>query len=1062
MTMGSIVSIDTHETRAEDTSERARALRVTLAGGLALASILGIVAFSRDATLSAPVALVGALLAVIGHGFSLAPRVPARTRQLARLLAGSSMLALTATAALDLAQRSPDDFLLAALPALGLASLGLSSIASLLARRPRSICLAGVSATLAASVWLTLLVAELVRLRLVTEALSTKSSLLTILLLALASLLAHLVAVQSDHAAGRSPLRWAPWAALATGLLVTAVTVATLQRWQHAALADQARTEGLAAANQLGTLLDNRLARLRPTPEQPATVDDRDVPGLLWYGRTNPRERETLFVAPGVAHQDEELATLAQQAPGLAGPIDGAALLRIVLPDGRPGLLAEWWTPTGQIRAVIDPERFFAPVVRAATDRDVALTLYLNGDLLLGSGRGDPRAKPLTVRVPSNEVGFGVLRLRTQLGTARVQPLLSPLPLVVGAASLLATLTTALALAVGWRTAQANQRLRALSAELRDEIEERRTIERLLAEREAWLQLLLRQLPAVVWTVDRDLVFTSSEGAGLAHLGLRPGQVVGQTLFEYLGTSDPDHLVIRAHRLALAGEPQEYEFSWHDRCFRVRLEPLRDPDGRITGVIGIAFDSTDEVRTREQLERLATTDELTGIANRASLLAHLDHVARAGEPFAALLIDLDGFKAVNDTFGHLVGDALLREVAQRLRRSVRQDDLVGRLGGDEFLVLARVQDTEGARELANRILVALTHPFRIDGQTIHLGGSVGIAFCDGRPCDTTEILRAADLALYEAKRRGKGRVVLFSPELAEETTQLVILGEALRTACETGTIRFAAQAVIHLRTGRVAGVELVPEWSDPQHGTYRGEELAALAERTGVAELLALRGIQECLDWLREMPKRSLVVLRFPQRALLADEVVKILREPLDELARDQKRLWLDLPTSLLRMPRDRQALQAVSSEGVGILVRDPVLTPEGIEPVLSLPRAGIRIPRGFVRSFFVDPRAAVLTHALLRVTQDLSLLSLADDIDEFAVFVALTRSGCTYGVGPLFGGELARGRAIAAAHDEAHWSTLARDAATPAEAHPDGATEQVQANWQPAAESEYHRRRER
>jgi hypothetical protein len=98
----------------------------------------------------------------------------------------------------------------------------------------------------------------------------------------------------------------------------------------------------------------------------------------------------------------------------------------------------------------------------------------------------------------------------------------------------------------------------------------------------------------------------------------------------------------------------------------------------------------------------------------------------------------------------------------------------------------------------------------------------------------------------------------------------------------------------------------------------------------------------------------------------------------------------------------------------------------------------------------------------LLRVTGDLSLLSLADDIDEFAVFVALARSGCTYGVGPLFGGELARGRAIAAAHDEAHWSTLARDAATPAEAHPDGATEQVQANWQPAAESEYHRRRER
>ena len=1060
--MGSMVSIDAHETRAEGASERPLALRVTVAGALALVGMLGIALFSRHAMLSARIALVGALLAVIGHGFSLAPRVPANARQLARLLAGSSTLALTAAAALDLAQHPADVFLLTALPALGLASLGLSSVASLFAREPRSICLAGVSATLAASVWLTLLLAELVPLRLVTEALPTWSSPLTILLLTVASLLAHLAAVRSDHAVGRSTLRWAPRAALATGLLVTTVTVATLQRWQQAALADQVRTETLAAANQLGTLLDNRLARLRPTPEQRATVDDRDAPGLLWYGRTTPRAHETLFVAPGVEHLVEELATLAQQAPGLAGPTDGAALLRIILPDGRPGLLAQWWTPTGQIRALIDPERFFAPVVQAATDRDVALTLYLNGELLLRRGEGDPRTAPLTVRVPSQEVEFGVLRLRAQLGTGRVQPLLSPLPLVVGAAVLLATLATALALAVGWRTARANQRLRALSVELRDEIDERRTIERLLAEREARLRVLLRQLPAIVWTVDRDLVFTSSEGAGLAHLGLRPGQVVGQTLFEYFGTSDPDHPVIRAHRLALAGEPQEYEFAWHDRFFRVRLEPLRDPDGAITGVIGIAFDSTDEVRAREQLERLATTDELTSIANRSSLLAHLEHLASAGEPFAALLIDLDGFKAVNDTLGHLIGDAVLREVAQRLQRSVRQDDLVGRLGGDEFLVLARVRDKEGARELANRILVALTHPFRIDGQTIHLGGSIGIAFCDDQPCKTSELLGAADLALYEAKRRGKGRVVLFSPELAEEATQLVALGEALRAACESNAISFAAQAVIQLRTGRVAGIELIPEWSDPQHGTYRGEDLAALAERTGLADLLALRGIQESLDWLRELPKRSFVILRFPGRALLADEVLQTLREALDEVARERRQLWIDLPTSLLRSPRDRQALQAVSSEGVGILVRDPLLTPEGIEPVLSLPRAGIRIPRGFVSSFFADPRAAVLTRALLQVTQDLSLVSLADGIDQFATFVALARSGCTYGVGPLFGGELARVRAIAAAHDQAHWSALARDAATPAEAHPDGAPERVQANWQPAEESEYHRRQER
>ncbi|MFN3336550.1 MAG: diguanylate cyclase domain-containing protein, partial [Thermomicrobium sp.] len=589
------------------------------------------------------------------------------------------------------------------------------------------------------------------------------------------------------------------------------------------------------------------------------------------------------------------------------------------------------------------------------------------------------------------------------------------------------TLLLPAALAIVVREGATNQRLRQLSQQLREEIEERRTIERLLAEREARLQAVLRQLPAIVWTVDHDLVFISSEGSGLAQLGLRPGQVVGQTLFEYFGTEDPEYPPIRLHRLALTGEPQEYEFEWNGHVYRVRLEPLRDRSGGITGVIGIAFDITELVRTRQRLERMATTDSLTGLANRSAVIASLEQLIAARQAFAALLLDLDGFKAVNDTLGHAAGDVLLREVATRLTHTVRRDDIVGRLGGDEFLIIAPLCDRDGARELAARILVALSHPYRIDGETVLLGASIGVVLCTpDQLCEASRVLRNADLALYSAKRRGKGRIVFFHPELAEETPQEFALTQALREAIEREAITFRGLPIVHLRRGDVVGLELFPSWTDPQGKQRQGADLAGLATRAGVDIILAQRAISEALAWLRELPERWFIVLAFPSAALLDEAVTDPLAEHLATQPALRGRLWLDLPTSVLWLPGSCERLTSLADAEIGVFVRDPVLTPEGIDPLVNLQRIGIRIPSGFVRSFLSDPRAATLTRALLEVANDLSLVSLAESIDEFAVYLGLARSGCTLGQGPLFGGDLDRLSAIQAAQHVQHWRHLA------------------------------------
>lgn len=907
---------------------------------------------------------------------------------------------------------------------LALTGLGLLTLA--FGKHAWLICISAVASTLAATLHLLALFAPFTRIE----------PFLTLrghpfpgipALLAVANLLTILASVRHDRAAGRLPFRWAPWAALAVGLLLTTITTLALERWQQNALLAQTRSEAHAAANHIGTLLDNRLQRLHPSRIERAGIDDRSVPGLIWYGRRSSSGTTTQFITDGwKAREGELLATVIRAAPRI--PPSSVVLTRAELPGEQPVLLILWARPDEEVMAVLDAKVFFAPAVQATVNRGSALTLYLNGEPLLADGTPHPGAPVVSVRVPITQADIGVLRVSTQLGTTRAELLLMPFPWVIGGLGFLATLLLAAALAIGWRQAATNRRLQQIRQHLQEEIDERRLIERLLAEREARLQAVLRQLPAVVWTVDHDLVFTSSEGSGLTQLGLRPGQVVGQTLFEYFGTSDPDFLPIRLHRLALAGEPQAYEFEWNEHVYRARLEPLRDRSAAITGVIGIAFDITEQVRTRQQLERMATTDSLTGLANRSAVIASLEQLIEAGQPFAALLLDLDGFKAVNDTLGHAAGDMLLREVANRLTRSVRRDDIVGRLGGDEFLIIAPLCDRDGARELGARLLVALSRPYHIDEQMVTLGASIGVVlWTPDTPCEAAEVLRNADLALYSAKRRGKGRIVFFYPELAEEAPQEFALAQALREGIESETVIFRGLPIVHLRTGELVGIELFASWIDPQGKERRAEDLAGVAARAGLDSILAQRAVSEALAWLQDLPQRWFVILTFPSAALLDETVTEHLTGQLAAQPALHGRLWLDLPTSVLSAPGSLERLTALADQQIGILVRDPVLTPEGIDPFVNLQRVGIRIPRGFVRSFLNDPRAAVLTRALLEVANDLSLVSLAESIDEFAVYLALARSGCMLGQGPLFGGDFDRQKAIEAARHGGHWRHLAR-----------------------------------
>ncbi len=874
-------------------------------------------------------------------------------------------------------------------------------------RNARLACITGVSSTIAAAANATLTVAYGTGSDLLETPRSVPASALVFGALTGTNLLLFLAAIRRDRREQRSPLRWSVWAALALGIFFSTVAYAALERWQQRILVTQTLTEATAAADHLATLLDNRLRRLSPERVARSGVDEAIVPGLLWYGRWTSGSWRDVYVAVEHDTRAEELRTAAVSALSVDRSLPSPILLRRMGSDGQPLLLVRWVEGATDTVTVLDPAVLFAPALETAAIRKVNLVVYLNGEPLVASGAWDDGVPAEMASIPSDTTGFGLLRLRVQLSAERAALVLTPFPETIAALGMLLALLAAFAFALGWHQVRINERLRGMQHALQEEIEERKIVEHLLAEREARLQAMLRQLPAIVWTVDRDLVFTSSEGSGLTQLGLRPGEVVGRTLYEYFGTDDPDHPAIRAHRLALEGEQQTYEFSWAGHHYRVRLEPLHNRAGEIEGVIGIAFDVTEQVTAQRELERMATTDPLTGLDNRAAAIARLEALARAGRPFAVLLVDLDGFKAVNDSLGHLTGDTLLREVAARLRHSVRSDDTVARLGGDEFVVLAVVQDRNAARELAARILLALTQPFRIDGRSIAIGASIGITFCAGDGgCDATALLREADFALYEAKRRGKGRIAIYSEELAEEAGAELECLQSLREDIEHGRIAFLGLPVVQLRSGALAGFELLPMWTDTEGKLYSGAQLAALAERGGTDIRLARACLTEALAWLERLPAEFFVIVGFPSRALLDPEAwVDV---PERDWRRDPStfasRLWLDVPTAALEAVAVRKVGHSLPDQSIGVLVRDPVLAPASVEPLLALPKAGLRVPGAFVRSFLSRPESAALAGAILHVANDLGLESFAEGIDDSAVRSALVDLGCAFGEGALFG----------------------------------------------------------
>ncbi len=533
----------------------------------------------------------------------------------------------------------------------------------------------------------------------------------------------------------------------------------------------------------------------------------------------------------------------------------------------------------------------------------------------------------------------------------------------------------------------------------------RRRAARALPAIEARLRSVVDHLPIVLFALDRDGAFTLSEGRGLAALGLKPGTVVGRSIFDVY--HDVPELLAHVRR-ALAGDAVVATVDVAGAVFETRYLPLRDEAGAPSGVLGVSIDVTARVRMEEELRHQALHDALTGLPNRTLLLDRLAHAIhgarRRREPLALLVLDLNGFREVNDTVGHHYGDLLLRQVADRLRGLMRASDTVARLGGDEFALILPGNDVPAAAALATRLLHALDQPVVVDGYSLYGAGSIGVALYPDHGDDAPALLRHADVAMYAAKRQEVGYVLYDPTRDPYDPGALLLVGD-LRRAIEAGELVLHYQPRLHLATGRRDGVEALVRWEHPQHGLLAPGQFVPLAEHARLIRPLSRwvlsAAVQQCTAWRRQGLAVQ-VVVNLSVQDLHDPGLERAIVGVLERWGADPSWLAVEITESSI-MTHPEHAMQAIArlhALGIRTAIDDFGTGYSSLAYLKHLRLDELKIDRSFVRDMLRSHSDAIIVQAVVDLGHRLGLQVVAEGVEDGETLAALTRLGCDYAQG--------------------------------------------------------------
>jgi diguanylate cyclase (GGDEF)-like protein len=412
----------------------------------------------------------------------------------------------------------------------------------------------------------------------------------------------------------------------------------------------------------------------------------------------------------------------------------------------------------------------------------------------------------------------------------------------------------------------------------------------------------------------------------------------------------------------------------------------------------------------DRLRHLALHDPLSGLPNRTyfseRIESLIEQVRNGGKPAAALYLDLDQFKEVNDTLGHPAGDELLRSVAERLTRTLRSADLVARLGGDEFAVLtATSTDRDTAQSIAMRIINALCSPYTISGHTIVIGVSIGIAVIDRNTGSAADVMRYADLALYRAKNEGRNRACIYDSEMDADVVNRKRLEADLRVAIDDGELEVYYQPVVDASGDSMIGVEALARWRHPERGVLPPSMFIPLAENSGLIAALGEYVLRRACADAKAWPGLTVAVNVSPlqfRRANFVDTVERIIKDA----GCDPKLVELEITEStfLGSVDKAEQVILRLKALGVKLALDDFGTGYSSLLYLRRFPFDRLKIDHGFVHSIETAPDAAAIVHAVVSLSHGLNMKVTAEGVETAEQQMFLRAAGVQAMQGFRFG----------------------------------------------------------
>lgn len=414
------------------------------------------------------------------------------------------------------------------------------------------------------------------------------------------------------------------------------------------------------------------------------------------------------------------------------------------------------------------------------------------------------------------------------------------------------------------------------------------------------------------------------------------------------------------------------------------------------GCVVIVEDITERRKVEARIEHMARFDALTGLPNRTTFVERFERILeRAAEtPRAVLFVDLDEFKQVNDTLGHPCGDALLCEVAARLRSSVRTTDIVARFGGDEFVVLqTHCENREDAAALAQRIVEDLSEAYEIEGHQIVIGASIGIAMTPQDGSNVDNLLKSADIALYRAKGDGRGVWRFFETEMDVMAQARRKLEMDLREALANNSFDVHYQPIVDVRTGKASFCEALVRWNHPQRGMISPAEFIPVSEEMGliveIGRFVLNRACQDCLSW----PDDVGVSVNLSSVQFRRSNVVECVQEALSASGLAPERLELEITESILLQDTQatRKVLEDLRAMGVRIALDDFGTGYSSLSYLQAFPLNKIKIDRSFLMGIESDPKAMILLRGVARMSAELGMDVVMEGVETHQHVAALS-----------------------------------------------------------------------